>query len=252
MIRAFVAATLLAMPSVTRGQTGSDQWPPIYRNVPQSLTATISGRILDAETGRPVANALVSARWPARQGRVPTDSTGVFLLDWVEPGPVTLDVNCPSRTMLGPHVLDSVIRTDTGQTHELELRIRYSSCVEPDSAARRVSVRGVYSAGFEESRFVPCRAATAEFLQLWSPPHLRNAWVEFSPTLGEPTPKQWPEPSDEHRYPNWYVEWSGVLTGPGYFGHLGVSPYRLVVDSVDVVRTFAPADCTVLEPVRVP
>lgn len=28
----------------------------------------------------------------------------------------------------------------------------------------------------------------------------------------------------ENRYPLWYVDWVGDLTGPGAHGHLGVSP----------------------------
>src|SRR5690349_15268167 len=117
VIRTMFVVALLVLPASARAQAGGGQrMPPVYRSVPARLTASIAGRLLDSTTGQPVARALVAARWPARHGRVPTDSSGRFLLDLVEPGPVTVDVNCPSRTQLGPHVLDTLVRTDTGRT----------------------------------------------------------------------------------------------------------------------------------------
>ena len=233
----------------------------MYRGVPQAHTTTIVGNVLDAGTGRPIVDARVAARWPARQGRFPTDAGGRFRLEWVEPGRVTLDVNCPSRTSLGPHVLDTAVVADTGKILAVELRIDGRRCAEPDSGSRRIRVRGVYSAGFEESRFVPCVVSEPEQDSLWRAPHLRRAWISFAPRLRGREFARWPKPKSQPfrateneppRYPTWYVDWSGTFSGPGRFGHMGVSPYELRVDSVATVRLEVPSSCKLVAPLEIP
>jgi hypothetical protein len=251
--RLAAALALCLLPATALGQQSGERMPPVYRNAPKRATATITGRVLDARTNTPVAGALVAARWPARHGRIPTDSLGRFELDGVEPGPVTVDVNCPSRTMLGPHAFDTTTVADTGRTTTVDLRVTLAACVEPDSGSRRVALRGVYSSGFEESRFVPCREPGAEFSQLWGPRHLRDAWVDFAEVPRGIPRARWPRGAQkEHGYLHWYVEWTGTLTGPGSFGHLGVAPYLFTVDSVSVARSAGPGECQLVESVTIP
>lgn len=238
-LAASCAAVTLA---VTLPAQVPERQPPVYRNVPAALTGTVEGQVLDARTGAPVPGAWVAARWPARHGRVLTDAAGRFRLDLVEPGAITFDVNCPSRTMLGPRFASVPARADTGRTTTAVVRGDRALCAEPDSGARRVTLRGVYTAGFEESRFVPCETAGPVFAALWGPVHLRHAWVALARRpRGGPS---WPAPdTTSGRYPRWYVEWRGTLTGPGRFGHMGVASYELTVDTVTVVRAVVPPDC---------
>jgi hypothetical protein len=217
--------------------------PPIYRHVPKVQTATIAGTLRDSATGRPITGALVAASWPARQGRVPTDSTGAFLLDWVEPGPVLLQVNCPSRTLLGPLLATFPVRVDTGRTLTMELHADRARCIEPDSGAYAGRFRGVYSAGFEESRFWPCATTKADMVMQWEPSGYRYAWVQFTAPVDSLPSPPWPRGHMRDGYPKWYVEWHGTLIGPGRFGHMGVSPYLLRIDSVIIVRRTPPANC---------
>ena len=67
MFRTTSVAVLLALPHVTLGQAAGERMPPVYRNVPQRLTATVAGRLLDERSGRPITGALVAARWLDRR-----------------------------------------------------------------------------------------------------------------------------------------------------------------------------------------
>jgi hypothetical protein len=238
---AAIAGAAFPLPTAL-GAQGAAPMPPIYRGVPAAKTGTVEGRVLDVRTGAPVVGARVAARWPARQGREPTNATGHFRLDFVEPGRVTLDVNCPSRTGLGPRLVSVPARVDTGRTTAVVLRGDPAACAEPDSATRPVTLRGVYTAGFEESRFIPCEAAGPAIAALWRPVHLRHAWVA-APGRSSRGPG-WPAPdTTSGRYPRWYVVWRGTLTGPGRYGHMSVAPYLLRVTQIDTVRAAVPADC---------
>ena len=95
----------------------------MYRQVPKPQTATIRGSVRDGPTGRPVSGAFVAARWPARQGRERTDSTGTFVLDWVEPGMVYLDLHCPSRTGLGDSLLTTIVKARVGGGPPEDMRV---------------------------------------------------------------------------------------------------------------------------------
>jgi len=206
--------------------------------------AAIAGRVTDAATGRPLARAPVVARASGR-GSLRTDSLGRFRFERLAPGPLTVSVYCPGRTLLGPHLLDTAVTVAAvaGAPFALELAGDAAAlCAEPDSGARRVAVRGVHVAGPESSRFVPCADSGEAFRRLWGPPHLRSAWVGFADAARGAAGggRRWPEGEAVRGGRRWYVEGGGVLEGPGTFGHGGVSPYRLRVDSVAVLRAGPP------------
>lgn len=111
-------------------------------------------------------------------------------------------------------------------------------CFEPKAVTREGTFAGHYSVAFEESQWTPCES--------W--PDLREtafgvrgnrAWVE----IGQDS-VPWP-----HREPGWtravfYMRGRGRLTGPGSYGHMGVSPYLLVLDSILEVRLPSARDCS--------
>jgi hypothetical protein len=211
------------------------------------MTATIVGQVLDAQTGQPIAGALIAARWPARQGREAVKSDGTFRLDMVEPGMVTINVNCPSHTMLGAHVLDTVVRADTGKITSIVLRIEREACREPSPGDRTVGVRGVVTSGFEDFSFRPCADTTADFKELWGPAHLRKAWLSMSPTARTRLATDTAGTRDGYGSLVRYVEGTGVLHGPGSYGHMGVSPYLLEIRSVRTVLATPPPSCHVVD-----
>jgi hypothetical protein len=212
---------------------------------PPDPTVEISGRIVDLESGEPIAGALVSASGSA--GRVRTDTNGVFKFQPVRVGQVTVGVRCPSRTPLGGPLYDTTVTLVWPQQPAvLSIRADRSLCAEPEFGRRQVTVRGLYSAGFEQSEFVPCADTGVAFAMLWGPGQLRRAWVESVHAGVQEF--RWPAPdaSGEPDYPYWYVEWSGTLVGPGWFGHMGGSPYELDITSITVVRPEPPDDCRLM------
>ena len=235
------------LPDTDRKPCPPPKDPPIYRKVPQSATATIVGTVVDAQTDQPMEGALVAAKWPARQGREKVQADGTFRLDWVEPGMVTIDVNCPSRTMLGAHIRDTVVRADTGKTTTISLRVERAGCHEPALGDRAITVRGVFSVGFEDSTFRPCADTTAEFKELWGPSNLSSAWVSSAPADVGRLAVDTSGTRDRSGSLVRYVEAVGVLHGPGSYGHMGVAPYLLELKFVQRVLPKPPVGCRVID-----
>lgn len=247
----FVLVALL-LPALAVAQQPEGSPPSRLRQVPADHTATLSGTVLDAITGAPVAGAWVAPRWPAADHRVQTDPHGRFLVRMVEPGAVTVDVHCAGGTMFAARVLETVVQVDTGTMWAVEMRADFSSCPIPSLPTRRLRARGVYSAGLEHSRFIPCQEDTPEFRAVWGPEGLRRAWVKFQPEARPGPSIPWPASPgrDASGDPRVYVEWSGILAGPGRFGHMGVSPYWLSVDSIQQIAVDPPGHCVLVEQVE--
>jgi hypothetical protein len=144
--------------------------------------------------------------------------------------------------MLGEHVLALPARIDSSQTVELELLIDTEKCREPIASTRRIHLRGVYVAEFEGLVFTPCRDNQGVLEATWGRRKLQRAWIEFAASTRLVTPK-WPRGSGDEYRGRWYMEVSGILTGPGQYGHLGVSPYDLKVDTVFVIKNRPPREC---------
>jgi hypothetical protein len=89
--------------------------------------------------------------------------------------------------------------------------------------------RGHYTTGFEASGFGPCGSEES----WWVGGHLGPVGA-FLRTLPD---------SVQRGYPTLYVEWRGVVSAPGRYGHMGLYSRELRVDTVLVVQREAPADC---------
>ena len=239
---ALLAPLALLLPGATGAQTvgeRSGERPPV-NGVSGTPSATVAGRVFDERSGLPVRGALVAARQPLG-GRYPTDASGYFLLRRVQPGSVTLDVNCPSRVQLGPHMLDTVVTVPADDTLTLILWTDASGlCIEPDSGTRRVVLRGTYTAGFEWTEFVPCADSGRAFAAMWGPPHLRWAIVHFPRNDYRTIPARWTAGQQVRYGTRWYVEWSGTLKGPGAFG---IAPYLFQVETISAIHDRVPAEC---------
>jgi hypothetical protein len=94
-----------------------------------------------------------------------------------------------------------------------------------DFPRRTAFYRGHYSTGFEESAFHPCGSA-----EVW--------WVD----VDEKAEPQWSRAMAAHDRLS-YVEWRGVRTGKGRYGHLGQYSRDLRVVDVTRVRQPRPDDC---------
>jgi hypothetical protein len=104
-------------------------------------------------------------------------------------------------------------------------------------------VTGFWTPGFEASEFIPC-PVDSWFLPSDSlPPNYNSqrAWAR----LGKGARVQkWPDaPRDRWGNPQFYVEWSGTLEGPGHYGHFGMSAFSFVADSIIQIRAPRRGDC---------
>jgi hypothetical protein len=178
--------------------------PPIYRGVRRAETATIRGDVHDSASRRPVRGAFVAARWPARQGRELTDSNGQFMLDWIEPGMVYLDVYCPSRTLRGDSLATEMTKAKVGDDAPHDLTVNVTACTEPDSSRWVGIYRGVYRSGFEESSFQFCAGPALSPVIVWANRTHRHAWVTWPDTKQTYAHPGWKRQNDKY-YPWWYV-----------------------------------------------
>ncbi len=83
----------------------------------QNITGQVVGRVLDAETGKPVVGATVTASSPAWIDQsVKTDDTGYYVLALLPPNRYQVSVQAPGYTQMLPRdvqvMIDWRIRND--------------------------------------------------------------------------------------------------------------------------------------------
>ena len=219
--------------------------PAVGAQQPGSLTGTIT----DSVTGKPVVGARVAADCARCYGRHPTDSAGRFRLTNLPEGRMAIEAHCPSATGLGAEIAEREVLIAAARETTLDIRVQPGTCVEPAYGERRGIFRGLYTPGFESSVFLPCAdstlGVTAPLLpgkRLFQP----TAWADFTPDVRRQR-IDWPDgaPKDRSGNRTYFVVWRGVLKGPGEYGHLGVSEFSMLVDSIISVGVKKPADCRV-------
>jgi len=207
---------------------------------------TLRGTITDSVTGAPVVDARVAIWCAGCYGRYPTDSAGHYRLDRLPAGRATFEAHCPSATGLGAEITQQEVEVGAGGETILDLRVRRGHCAEPAYSERPGVFRGYWTPGFESSAFVPCADSAlgvpAPLLpgkRLFRP----KAWAEVAPDAMRRIswPRDAPVSSDGNA--TYFVTWRGVLKGPGTYGHMGVSEFSMVVDSVISVHPGGPSDC---------
>jgi hypothetical protein len=196
--------------------------------------ARVFGLVRDSASGAPIGGAKVAAL-RGQPGRIVTDSAGRYNLDHLEWPEFELELNCPSRTLLGKRLLVRRMRLHANSSVRVDLVVNRSLCDEPPLKKVTGEFRGAYSAGFEESSFQIC-ADSSLGLPAAHPQDIGRsliiAWVEYTPRAQNQKSIRWPSEAERHGTPLTYVRWRGNLTGPGTYGHLGVSEYLFEVDSI--------------------
>jgi hypothetical protein len=219
--------------------------------------ALLEGTVRDSATGRGVVRARVCARLPSRPNVLwsvcaPVDTvSAAYRLDSLPSGRSQVSVACETGRIFGAHTLGRDSLTVSGAAPTRRDWVVDTSECDPRPLRQVEGVfRGYYTPGFEASDFVPC-AADAWFLPSDSlktePYDERDAWVRLRPG-SLPEKFDWPRaPKDDFGNPTYYVQWRGTVIGPGRYGHMGVSPFELRVDSVLTLRAPRRDDC---RPVR--
>lgn len=218
--------------------------------------ASLHGRVFDSVTNRTILRTSI-----CREYQVPiygaalrcatVDSSGRYSFDSLTAGPNTITVDCAAKHLFGGRRLAQVtVELSPGERRHLDIATSAAGCDPRPLLTLRGLFRGHYSSGFEHSQFVPC-AEDGVFAQadtVGMAPHQLSAWVSWRRGAVPGNPRVWPEPKRVHppwNYPQYYVEWFGSLVGPGHYGHLGVSGFSFVLDSIVTVRTPEQHDCAV-------
>ena len=213
---------------------------PVLVRGQEPAPASIEGSVRDSINGWPLVDARVSAKW-GRYSRVPTDSAGRFVLGGIRPGEVEFELHCPSKTMLGDQLLMRRFRIGAGETLVINVLVDASLCDEPPTSTRVGVFRGAYSWGFEHSRLQVC-SEPALGIEPGPHPGLMSdlrVWVQ----LPIPGAKHIEWERLKQQSTNVYFRARGALSGPGKYGHMGVSDYKLVVDSILTVLPWSGEGC---------
>jgi len=209
---------------------------------------SVRGTVTDSVTGVPTIDARVALNCNGCYGREPTDSLGRYSFTRVPAGTHRIEFHCPSRTALGRELAQRAVEVFAGKVSVIDVRVPPGGCFEPAYSERTGIFRGVWTPGFESSAFVPCPDSalglTGELL-----PGKRlfgsRAWAELGAAARQ-QPISWPKnaPRDSWGSARYFVVWRGTLKGPGTYGHMGVSEFSMIVDSILSVRAAQSNDCS--------
>ena len=149
-------------------------------------------------------------------------------------------IRCPAKRAFAGRRLRRVPYSLTGHLAEVIATINADECIEPPEKSTTGTFTGNFSTGFEYSRFVPCAGlpADANFYGSSS----SGAWVDFTKSSWNEFKKLLPAEPDAVKT-GVYVEWVGVLKGPGSYGHLGGNSYQFDVNHVLKVSREPPENC---------
>lgn len=209
---------------------------------------TVRGTVSDSVTGAPTVAARVAINCQGCYGRQPTDSLGRYVIERVPIGRHRMEFNCPSRTMLGRELAQPTVDVRKGDTSLVDVRVPPGGCFEPAYSERTGIFRGDWTPGFESSAFIPCADSalglTGDLMGKRPFKGEADAWATLDTAAQKelhPLPKH--APRDAYGSSRYFVVWHGTLKGPGMYGHMGVSEYSMIVDSVLSIRAARPNDC---------
>lgn len=218
---------------------------------PGGGNARVVGSVLDSATLAPIPGVHVCVQVPTLQrgsalrcGRVTL--TGEYEINDLPAGRFVTRASCSA--IMAPSVMfegDSITLGERTQARR-DWRINPRGCDPRRPRTVTGTFRGHYTPGFESSEFVPCPADAwflpSDSLHLY-PYDARDAWVELSDSALRGG-MVWPDvPRDPYGNPRNYAQLRGTIHGPGFYGHLGVSVFEFVVDSILVIREPATGDC---------
>ena len=210
--------------------------------------AALSGVLLDSLTGKPPQKTQICPTmrtgdtWIAAPCAKP-DSMGHYRLDDLLLTTVNVWVSCQRVSGFGKTLATEAFELTAPKEIERNWLVSTIGCdLRPVRRVRRIFT-GFWTAGFEESDFVPCPVDS------WSLPsdslpnfEAQGAWA----SLGKGVRVQkWPSnvPRDRWGNPTFYVKWRGTLEGPGHYGHMSMSAFSFVADSVIEIRAPRRGDC---------
>lgn len=223
----------------------SSSCPGTERPMAPPSEHTLRLSVRDANTHRPVEGVLMDVEEARNPLRVRSDRDGIALVDTRGLPPAgELAIHCPGhgqslRWPIRSPARDVRYQLKSGRG-DLRVHVDLARCETPKIVSRKVRMRGMYVRGLESSQFHPCDGLPPGSAEFEFGPH--SAWTEFTAAA-----------EDEMAFAAWrerafgdgilYVEWTGVLSGPGSYGHFGMSLYEMRVESVHDTGMSQPSDC---------
>ncbi|MEQ1690538.1 MAG: carboxypeptidase-like regulatory domain-containing protein [Gemmatimonas sp.] len=214
---------------------------------PAVASAHLEGRVT-LSTGAPARGATVTVHCIGCLGRMRIDSTGRYSVD-VPAGRLSLELRCFTATTLG-HVVESptlVLKAGERRVHNFVFQP--NACREPPFSTLWGSFRGIYVHHWEGSTFSFCDEVPLPVREVLARSFVPGA-VAVSASIANVTnllDHVGVMPNSQGETPL-YVEWRGMLAGPGQYGTWGLASYGFTVDSVRVVRAMQLTDCPRINP----
>jgi len=208
----------------------------------RAVQGNLWGTLRDRKTEKPVPRA--SIRFNKAGGISFSDSAGRFWLWGFAPGKYELIVRCPvRRQMLGMgRVAGRIAFTARPAMKDtMDLWIDASPCVDVPLDTARIRTRGVWSVGFEDGFFTPCKPFDQIPLggyEDW----FHTAFLTFAERDLAP-PGGWPKMKPVKGYYKIFVDVDADLIGPGSFGHLGMGTFLLRVTRVRSAKPASKSSC---------
>lgn len=197
----------------------------------KAVQGNLWGTLRDKMTEKPVPRA--SIRIGSAGGIFFSDSTGRFWLWGFAPGKHELIVRCPvKRQMLGMGKVAGRLNFTArpAMKDTMDISIDASPCVDVPLDTARVRTRGVWSVGFEDGFFTPCKAFDEISLGGYED-RFHLAFLTFAKRDLAP-PGGWPKMKPVKGYYKIFLDVDADLIGPGSFGHMGMGTFLLRVTRV--------------------
>jgi len=112
----------------------------------------------------------------------------------------------------------------------MDILVDMQRCADVPIDTVHVRTRGVWSTGFEDGFFTPCKPFDQIKLGGYRD-FSRMAYLDFPESVIAP-PGGWPKIKPEGGYNRTFLDVEGDLIGPGSYGHMGVAIYELRVTRV--------------------
>jgi hypothetical protein len=216
----------------------------------QRPSGGLTGVIRDSVSMKPLEKLWACAQVqgvPSYSPRcVQVDSAGRYRLDSLPPLHTPVRVMC---TWIGRQMgiligLDTIPVPVSGYaTHDMT--VPTTGC-DPRPVRRVKGIfRGHYTPGFESSEFIPCPSDSwiipGDSIQPSSP--FASAWATWPDKRFSASPP-WPKaPRGRSGNATYFVRWRGTVVGPGNYGHMGMSGFEFMIDSLLEIRAPGRRDC---------
>jgi hypothetical protein len=198
------------------------------------------GVLRDAKTGKPVP--LARMRMDVTGGIASTDSAGRFWLWGFAPGSHKIAIYCPvRRQLLGRVATNYPFYARPAMKDTMDISAPMDHCTDVPVDTVHVRTKGVWSTGFEDNFFTPCKPFTQ--IDLGGYRNYGLAWVTFAKS-GLAPKGGWPETAPKNGSSRTFIDVEADLIGPGSYGHMGVGTFVLRITRVLSARATDKEQCS--------